>query len=195
MNLLPKFHMHGEYRDVIKTHPEWDKRLTEAAKEGAAELEKATAEVFKDKDISAISIPKSLDPKDPHYKEQKMIRESISRYKAQLGDPKDMARSLVAANKRNAAQLCEDMNQAITEFYKDNEEAQFHLLDTISNYAIGASAIDGNAALKKTFETLQEKELQKRAEKKAKEDELKRKIKESQESEGKMSNFMTSGAS
>jgi hypothetical protein len=76
------------------------------------------------------------------------------------------------------------MNQVITEFYKDNEEAQFHLLDTISNYAIGASAIDGNAALKKTFETLQEKELQKRAEKKAKEDELKRKIKESQESEG-----------
>ncbi len=185
MNLLPKFHMHGEYRDILKTHPEWDKRLTEAAKKGPAELEKATAEVFKDKDISAIIIPKLPDPKDPHYEELKMIRNSILRYKAQLGDPKDMARSLVAANKRNAAQLCEDMNQVITEFYKDNDEAQFHLLDTISNYAIGAKAIENNDALKKTFETLQEKELQKRAEEKAKEDELKRKIKEESKQEKK----------
>jgi len=56
---------------------------------------------------------------------------------------------------------------------------------TISNYAIGAKAIENNDALKKTFETLQEKELQKRAEEKAKEDELKRKIKEESKQEKK----------
>jgi hypothetical protein len=184
MSLLPKFHMHGEYRDVMKAHPEWDKRLTEAAKKGPDELEKATSEVFKNTDISAISIPKLPASDSPYYEEMKMIRDSIMRYKAQLGDPKDMARSLVATNKRNAAQLCEDMNQVITEFYKDNDEAQFHLLDTISNYAIGAKAIENNDALKKTFETLQEKELEKKAETKAKEEELKRKIRESKKPEG-----------
>ena len=172
MNLLPKFHMHGEYRDIMKAHPEWDKRLTEAAKKGPDELEKATSEVFKNTDISAISIPKLPAPDSPHYEEMKMIRDSIMRYKAQLGDPKDMARSLVATNKRNAAQLCEDINQVITEFYKDNEEAQFHLLDTISNYAIGAKAINENDVLKKTFETLEEKELTKRAERKAREEKM-----------------------
>jgi len=178
MNLLPKFHMHGEYRDIMKAHPEWDKRLTEAAKKGPDELEKATSEVFKNTDISAISIPKLPAPDSPHYEEMKMIRDSIMRYKAQLGDPKDMARSLVATNKRNAAQLCEDINQVITEFYKDNEEAQFHLLDTISNYAIGSAAINENDMLKKTFETLEEKELTKRAERKAREEKMKQEFRE-----------------
>jgi len=178
MSLLPKFHMHGEYRDVIKAHPEWDKRLTEAAKKGPDELEKATSEVFKNTDISAISIPKLPASDSPYYEEMKMIRDSIMRYKAQLGDPKDMARSLVATNKRNAAQLCEDINQVITEFYKDNEEAQFHLLDTISNYAIGAKAINENDVLKKTFETLEEKELTKRAERKAREKKIEEEFRE-----------------
>jgi len=178
MSLLPKFHMHGEYRDVIKAHPEWDKRLTEAAKKGPDELEKATGEVFKNTDISAISIPKLPASDSPYYEEMKMIRDSIMRYKAQLGDPKDMARSLVATNKRNAAQLCEDINQVITEFYKDNEEAQFHLLDTISNYAIGAKAINENDVLKKTFETLEEKELTKRAERKAREKKIEEEFRE-----------------
>jgi hypothetical protein len=78
------------------------------------------------------------------------------------------------ANKKTPDQLNSDINKLIDDIYKNDEQAQFKLLDSLNNYPLGAKTIESNDKLKGIFDNLKKKEI----ERKAKEEAAKEKIKE-----------------
>jgi len=180
VDLLSKYGFNNEYKSVMKAHPEWNKKVLETANnvvDGKAftnQLADVISEEFKGKDPTEIKIPTLPDENDSSYKQLSAVRDGIIQWKAKTTEPKELGRSLMLANKNNPSQLNNDINKILDDIYKNDEQAQFKLLDSLNNYPLGAKTIESNDKLKGIFDNLKKKEI----ERKAKEEAAKEKIKE-----------------
>ena len=160
VDLLSKYGFNNEYKSVMKAHPEWNKKILETANnvvDGKAftnQLADVISEEFKGKDPTEIKIPTLPDENDSSYKQLSAVRDGIIQWKAKTTEPKELGRSLMLANKNNPSQLNNDINKILDDIYKNDEQAQFKLLDSLNNYPLGAKTIEDDAKLKGIYENL-----------------------------------------
>jgi hypothetical protein len=183
VDLLSKYGFNNEYKNVMKAHPEWNKKILATAnnvvdkKAPTNQLVEVISEEFKGKDPAEIKIPTLPNINDSSYMQLSAVRDGIIQWKANTTEPKELGRSLMLTNKKTPDQLISDINKLIDDIYKNNEQAQFKLLDSLNNYPLGAKTIESNTKLKGIFDSLQKKEIERRAKEEANREEAKKGIK------------------